>query len=249
MVTERQVRQASASETVVDVLPSLIDSLDVAGSGELLRFAVAGRMQHRTRSDAVLRAVEAARARKAESHQPFWDALFDQMPSLGPADVSEILRLARFHQSMDTVATRIPFALRGSGLKGVLARHDVIPENEILALSSRLVLASGAEAHLPMLDYRVPITRENAGLILDQLKAMQASGWLFASGRSYHFLGDSLLDGAAGLAHFLGQALLFSPIVDGRWLAHQLIEGACALRVSSGDKSQVVPMLVARVDT
>lgn len=233
--------------TVTEILPSLVDSFDAVGTGEFLRFTVAGRMQRRARSAGVMKAVEAAKLRKASTHQPFWDALFDEVAALPPHDVAEVLQLARFHQAMEDVATRIPFALDGQSVLDCMDASRSIPTTNILALSSKLKIASGEELHIPMLDYRVPITPQNDSLIVAQLTEIGASGWLLASGRSYHFLGDTLLRGARGLAGFLGRALLYSPIVDGRWIAHQLVEGACALRVSSGDPSQIVPTLVTRV--
>lgn len=46
---------------------------------------------------------------------------------------------------------------------------------------------------------------------------------------------------------FLGRALLFTPVVDGRWVAHQMIEGQCALRVSPGNAQQIVPVVVPQL--
>jgi hypothetical protein len=50
------------------------------------------------------------------------------------------------------------------------------------------------------------------------------------------------------LVRFLGKVLLFAPIVDRAWVAHQLIEGACALRISSRAGYGGPPRLVAELD-
>lgn len=44
---------------------------------------------------------------------------------------------------------------------------------------------------------------------------------------------------------FLGTALLLAPIVDRAYIAHQLIEGRCALRLTPGGGKSQVPTVVA----
>jgi hypothetical protein len=43
---------------------------------------------------------------------------------------------------------------------------------------------------------------------------------------------------------FLGRALLFAPIVDRAYLAHQLLERRCALRISAVGDEKPVPRVV-----
>lgn len=237
------------TDTTVDkIVRNLIDELDVLGSGQLLQFAVAGRMQRRTHSSGVLTAVEIAKARRSEANKPFWDALFENLAATPTREAREILRLANYHNVMNAVAQASRFAFNGPSFADALHALEPIPGDQIVALSSKVDLDSGAPVHIPMLDYRIPVGPDNEFLIRTQLATMASTGWLFESGRSYHFVGDTLLAGTDGLARFLGNALLFAPIVDGRWIAHQLIEGACALRISAGDSGQVVPRLVCRVD-
>jgi len=44
---------------------------------------------------------------------------------------------------------------------------------------------------------------------------------------------------------FIGAAMLFVPIVDRAYLAHQLLEGRCALRLTPGGGKSQVPTAVA----
>jgi hypothetical protein len=155
---------------------------------------------------------------------------------------------AKLGAKLSDVAVTTTFNLKASTIEAAIASGSrALEVGEILAISSRMLSVSGEEAHLPMLDFRVAISEENEELVCEQLRAMKLQGWLLESGRSYHFLGRSVLDGRACLSKFLGQALLFAPLVDGRWVAHQLIEGACALRISSGNDEQIPPRSVAEL--
>lgn len=235
--------------TILEHLPALLTSFGVSGTAEVHRFAVAGRMQKRAHCPTTADVVAAAKADKAETDRPFWDALFRRLPGQ-PADVqADVVRQAKYHHTMAKVAISTRFALhdRAQVAASLAAEARNVSPGQILALSSRLISEGGAEWHIPMLDYRIRVSKENDELVLAHLGALGASGWLLHSGRSYHFIGRSLLAGPEGLMHFLGSALLFAPMVDGRWIAHQLIEGACSLRVSSGDERQPPPRIVCAV--
>ena len=234
---------------VVDALPSMVAAWGAEGFGKLLTFKVAGRMQNRARSRDVLLIVEAAKQQKASTGQPFWDALFDQLPMAPASLIEEVLSLAQFHLAMEGAATTDNYRLSSSAVQEAIeAKESELGVGEILAVSSRLWLDSGEERHIPMLDFRVAISAEHEKLIRQQLHVLGAKGWIFESGRSYHFIGRDLLAGESGLREFLGRSLLFAPVVDGRWVAHQLIEGACALRISSGNAGQIRPRLTIAID-
>jgi hypothetical protein len=234
--------------SATDILLNLLPSLGIDGVGHLRRFAVAGRMQRRIQSPEIERAVAAAKARKRETGQPFWDALYSELPFLSREARQEVFHLGQYHHSMSDVAVTTTFSLTAGAIEAaVTSESRALEVGEILAISSRMLSASGEETHLPMLDFRVAVSEENDELVPEQLHAMKLQGWLLESGRSYHFLGRSVLDGRAGLSRFLGHALLFAPLVDGRWVAHQLIEGACALRISSGNDEQISPRSVTEL--
>jgi hypothetical protein len=235
--------------SVLDELPILLTSYGISGTAEVHRFSVAGRMQRRAHSPGTAEAVAAAKADKAITERPFWDALFRQLPGR-PADVqADIVMQAKYHHTMAKVATSSRFSLQSPSHIAAALESEVrsLVPGQIMSLSSRLISDGGQEWHIPMLDYRVPVTPENEHLISLQLHALGAGGWLLHSGRSYHFIGQGLLAGPEGLMNFLGRAMLFVPIVDGRWVAHQLVEGACSLRLTSGDERQPPPHVVRSV--
>jgi len=123
-----------------------------------------------------------------------------------------------------------------------------IRENLFRALpSSAVALSSGPSMHIPLIDFHCPFGRENEELSACASKLLDPKGgYLLSSGQSYHFYGKSLLN-EDELPAFLGRALLLSPIVDRSWVAHQLIEGACGLRISARLPNGDVPRLVREV--
>ena len=160
---------------------------------------------------------------------PFWDAVLLSCFGQGRAAVP-VLKEAQFHNSgpkrelwVEAVSWQAP---QWTKLLG-----EVTP-GRMLVFSSRVLLHGGESRHFPMLDFHCPATPEN-----EELAALAAGlldiggGFLLESGDSYHFYGSTLLD-ELGLISFLGRALLLAPIVDRAWIAHQLIERACGLRIS-----------------
>ena len=96
---------------------------------------------------------------------------------------------------------------------------------------------------LPLLDFHCPESTENDHLISDVCKQLyRGAALVFSSGESYHTLGLDPLD-EQGFRDFLTRSLLFAPIVDARYVAHQLIEGACALRLNSSMEKPNRPRL------
>ena len=69
-------------------------------------------------------------------------------------------------------------------------------------------------------------------------------GYLMDSGSSYHFIGSEPMPVDEYHA-FLYKSLLFAPITDGRWIAHQLINGNSNLRI--GEKNGVSPQLICKI--
>lgn len=120
--------------------------------------------------------------------------------------------------------------------------------NRMLALSSLVKLHDGSQRHLPMLDFHIPISPESLRLVCAVVRELHmGEGFVLETDRSYHFYGGCLLK-QDELARFLGRALLFAPIVDRSWIAHQLIESACALRISPRGENGYAPRVVVRIN-
>ncbi|TDE31043.1 hypothetical protein [Actinomadura sp. 6K520] len=178
---------------------------------------------------------------------PFWEAVLLLARREGGETLRLVLDSAARHQPMSEHAKHIDVPgvdLTVKNIRRLLAERST---DEILALSSRVRLKSQSEyVHIPMLDFRIRPSAENEKLAVDVLTRMSASGILFNSGNSYHFYGDDPLT-EKRLLEFLGKAALFAPFVDQRWIAHQMIEGACALRISKGKKFTHGPRYVRTV--
>ena len=116
-----------------------------------------------------------------------------------------------------------------------------IPNGFALAFSSHVALRDGTEAHIPMMDFRCNPSPQNSLIVKKALTAMgEHSGVLINSGRSYHFYGLRLLSQQEWV-RFLAMGILFSPVVDVRYIAHRLADGACRLRVSLGPDKPTLP--------
>ena len=114
------------------------------------------------------------------------------------------------------------------------------------ALTSRVVNIHNEVLHIPMLDFHCPNNNVNLKLVEDVMKNIDNNeGFILESGDSYHYYGLKLLS-PDNMIKFLGTSLQYSPIIDKTWIAHQLRELKCALRVSK--KHNIKPKLIKRLN-
>lgn len=119
-------------------------------------------------------------------------------------------------------------------------------ESEELAIHSN-ILIGGQMHHIPMLDFSAPSIPapafERIARILPEIASPTA---YYQTDRSWHAYGDKLLD-PSEFVGFLARALLVDkpsepPIVDSRWIAHRLLAGRMALRISAhGGRHEFAP--------
>jgi hypothetical protein len=191
-------------------------------------------------SFAVTRALEL----RTTHHLPFWDGV---MLAASQSDTipTGALKAAAYHQ---TLAGKIQWVaadnLNIPSLQSM--SQSAHGQKRLLALTSSVQMRDGSVRHLPLLDFHTAYSEHTTCLIAEVISLLGASGSLLRSGKSYHFYGDALLTSDEMIA-FLGKALLFEPIVDRAWIAHQLIEGRCALRISPREEYGGVPAFVRRV--
>lgn len=102
---------------------------------------------------------------------------------------------------------------------------------ENLAINSEVILDSGEKKHIPMLDFKIKSEGLNIALVHSVIESLSLKGFILNSGKSYHFIGDNLIC-KEQLTELLAKFVLFHPISDKAWAAHQLIEGSASLRVS-----------------
>jgi hypothetical protein len=123
---------------------------------------------------------------------------------------------------------------------------EKLSSSKLLGLVSKVHLADGRSAHIPMMDFICAPSTRNLEMLVRMLRSIRkGKGWLLESGRSYHYYGCQLLTAEEWLV-FLGKCLLMSGYADDRYIGHQLVDGHCVLRLSSG-KSKAVPTVVAEL--
>jgi hypothetical protein len=184
--------------------------------------------------------LEKALVVREKTSLPFWDAImlscFDE-----PRDFRRLLAEATFHQTHRASMSRITRADVLSGRLTNLALTTL--PSDVWSFSSLVETSDARFAHLPLLDFHCPETVRNDRLVATVCERLFRSATLvFVSGESYHAIGLELLDEAA-LRNFLIRSLFFAPIVDRAYVAHQLLEGACALRLNFSATKPNVPTL------
>ena len=191
--------------------------------------------------------IEQARAIRSAEGIPFWHALFIA-GELAPEGVpSDILRSAMYHQDPSQHETvEVVVSERTPAELASLAEGMAPRSRDSLALQSRVVLPSGEERYLPMLDFTSKAVRPgSAATVRAAVDVLDTPGILCSSARSFHFYGHRLVTREQQL-DFWARALLLTPIVDERWIAHQIRGQVGALRFSANERG-VVPKVIAEV--
>lgn len=214
-----------------DILISLVSENETISAIFVFAYRHPPLLQQRVTLTADEKAIiEKAKALRGSSHLPFWEALM--LSCFGEArDFTRLLQEATFHQSHADSLLRIS---REEVLASRLAELvDEQPAGYHLSFSSRIELMGEGTKQLPLLDFHCPESTENDRLVSDVCSQLyRGTALVFSSGESYHALGVDPVD-EHGFRDFLTRSLLFAPIVDARYIAHQLLEGACALRLSN----------------
>jgi len=174
---------------------------------------------------------------------PFWDAALLELPAVPGA--TRLLDAAMDHVSFRGCERPLPW---GSAVAGGIERacsEFSAAGGASLAFLSEVVCSDGSLRHLPMADFHAFKSATNQRIVEAVAERLFPKGaMLLESGESYHAYGTELLS-EGEFRVFLGKAMLCVPIVDRAYLAHQLIEGRCALRLSSGGGKSHVPTVVA----
>lgn len=111
-----------------------------------------------------------------------------------------------------------------------------------IALNSEVAVSNHIGSHLLLLDFHIPESKNNLKVVESVLKYLNVgTGYILRSGRSYHFIGNTIFE-FESLLDMLSKCLFYSPIIDKSWIAHQLLERSCSLRLTS--KNGVYPTLL-----
>lgn len=167
--------------------------------------------------------------KKHESGASYWQTLLGREPQI-LLDEEDAMEGAAFHNGPGTLRkriSRIDFLRNG---RVILAPTSGTSLNFLSIVN----LKSGARGFVPLIDFRLPHSERNDRIIsaiCETLMDKVGTSWgIVRSENSYHGYSMSTLS-FSGYASTLGWALLFDPLVDGRHIGHQLIDGCGALRV------------------
>jgi hypothetical protein len=180
---------------------------------------------------------------RSRTRFPFWECLL-QLISVREVSAPSLVALAARHNAQKP--TLEPLFRDEITPEAISAKMRSLPSGTVLALSSKVQCSDSTFKHVPMLDFHCQASKGNDGLVASVAKALGTAGYMAHSGQSYHFYGTELLS-IDELVDFLSRALLYSPIVDRAWIAHQLIERACGLRISPGKNYSACPTVFATV--
>lgn len=182
------------------------------------------------------------RARKINATQalPFWDVALSTLLRRN-ADIQPIATEVRRHNKIKEISRIHRDHLSRSSLDHVIQNH--LPR--MTCISSRAVGADG-DVMIPMIDFHCRRNEVNYRNVRAIVRSIGLQGSIIDSGASYHFIGSSTVSNAH-LRSILGQALLFTPYVDRSWIAHQLIQGECLLRISPSAKYGRAPLYLESV--
>lgn len=176
----------------------------------------------------------------------FWEFVLSQAVTTDPDTRRALLDAALRHNSDEAIRlqlTREEFIERLSA-----GEYENLPPRDLVSLYSPVEVAGERQRmHLPLLDLGVKTGPDGEASAIAALHALGLRGLLFMSGRSYHFYGSDPVT-QPQLVSILARAQLLSPIIDCRWVSHQLIDGRCGLRISTdSEKTPTPPIFVAHV--
>lgn len=184
-----------------------------------------------------------AREEHRRRHFGFWEFVLARANSTDTETRHGLIHGALRHNSSETITLRMDHhefstALADGAFTGLRPRTIVSLTSHIP--NSADPRAGAQEFHLPMLDLGLAVGPESLNTCVAAIAALGVRGLLLQSGRSYHFIGNQPLS-LQELTRFLARAQLLSPIVDSRWASHQLLDGQCALRISTDLETALLP--------
>jgi hypothetical protein len=173
----------------------------------------------------------------------FWDAVLLELPFV--PDAVRLLDAALMHVSLHGDERTLSWSeISSGGLERACSEFSQEGDAS-LTLLSEVVCHDGSLGHLPMLDFHAFKSPANQLLVEAAATRLFPDGSiLLDSGESYHAYGTRIIS-REDFRRFLGNAMLLTPIVDRPYVAHQLIEGRCALRLTQGGGKSQVPIVVA----
>lgn len=166
---------------------------------------------------------------------PFWDAAFIEGLINNDVINHEIIEFADHHNAIKEELW-IPS-------KSILSYNGV--NSDKMGINSLVMDRNGQLWHLPMMDFHIPLSSRGDEIVVTVCHRLGFNkGCVINSGKSYHFIGSEMME-EEQLMESLSRGLLYGPITDIRWIAHQLLEHSCTLRI--GRKNGIFPKVIHEI--
>jgi hypothetical protein len=148
------------------------------------------------------------------------------------------------HQMLNHHTRRDKFPVgREEVLDGYLEQYRDLNDN--VAINSKVQMNDGKIKHLVLLDFHIPATPLNQKVVESVLYSFNLSnGYLLKSGKSYHYVSNFVVS-KIRLNQILNRSLFYSPIIDKYWVAHQLMDKSCSIRITR--KDDILPILIKKI--
>lgn len=189
----------------------------------IFRFSSNNKVQDRERnsSNRNMGIINRALYEKERKGSSFWESLFS-LAEGGEVLDKCFMKNALFHNKNETYThlTKVDFLN--------FISSDI---HEDVAINSKVILSDGSERHIPMLDFKIKSNNQNLKVVKDVLHILGLKGYIFDSGKSYHFVGYNLIT-ESELLDLLAYFILLQPISDKAWATHQILERSASLRLS-----------------
>lgn len=185
----------------------------------------------------------AARERHLDDRYGFWEHVV-AAGVIASADTRNGLYAGAVRTKPNTVTTRTMTVTEFT--RALASRQwEHLSGRQLVSLASRVTTRDGLTGHLYLLDFGLPDHPHLVDAIATALDVLGIHGTVVATGRSFHLYGQRITDWNT-YASFLARAALLAPLVDARWVMHQIMEGRASLRVSSNtDRDTQAPKLQA----
>jgi len=233
--------------TALNLLGKLASNLPPGAALSFVTFSFAPQIENRSRLEPAEKAAVVTGLHLRETLRlPFWEGVLLAASTGECSGGNGLIKAAEFHQTIGSRRTWLSVReVEAPRLEAMCTEAE--QRGDMLAVTSAIRLADGVIQHVPMMDFHLAYSSPATTLLTKLVAHWGVPGALLRSGKSYHFYGRSLVD-QIGLARFLGRALLYTPIVDRAWIAHQLIEQSCALRISARPEYGGTPTLLTHFD-
>jgi len=182
--------------------------------------------------------IERANRMRRGTGVPFWEALFATC-SVEELCTDSIVAATFFHNGQG-----VPQNISRQEIEDGMMESAAREARRTVALGSRLVGEEGHLGHLNFLDLHCPVSPGKHTIVHRVCRHVMAQGFiLLDSGGSYHACSVTLVSNEDRI-QTLSKALLASPIVDARYVAHQLLQDSNSIRISRGGKAGKMPIVI-----